>query len=185
MLLSEEDLRFTHTYKQGFDTSCGIAATATLLSYFWNIPISEEEMYLDMIVNSYQERDIIYNVTFLTIANYLRQKGIQTRAYKMDWQILQDTLEKGFTPILIHYEKPTPHFALLVHIENNYAFVSDPARGFELVERNRFTEIYSGNAMLTASPNANKNLIRIEQIQREENIRLDRLQKLARIRGRR
>jgi hypothetical protein len=34
MVISEEDLRFTHVYKQGDDTSCGVAVTASLLNTY-------------------------------------------------------------------------------------------------------------------------------------------------------
>lgn len=182
ILTSEEEIRFAHTYKQGYDTSCGIAVTATLLNTYWNIPITEAEMYQEMILSRYSESDIIYTINFLTISDYLAQRGIQSRAYRMDWAELEDTLGRGFSPIIIHYEKPRPHFALLVHIYGNYAYVADPAKGFVLLERRQFEKDYSGNVLLSASRTAEKNTERINRIITEETTRLNRLRNLSRMR---
>jgi predicted double-glycine peptidase len=184
LMLSEEELRFANTYKQGYDTSCGIAVTAALLNYYWNIPITEKEIYQDIIINRYHEGELTYTVSFLAITEYLSQKGLQSKAYKMDWDTLKDTLYKGFAPIIIHYNKPNPHFAILVHIYGNYAFVADPSKGFELIDRKLFDNNYGGNALLTASRTANKNIERIEKIKLEETKRLERLQQLSYIKGR-
>jgi predicted double-glycine peptidase len=51
MMLSEEDLRFTHVYKQGYDTSCGVAVIASLLNTYWNIPIAEADLYQSLILD--------------------------------------------------------------------------------------------------------------------------------------
>jgi predicted double-glycine peptidase len=151
MVISEEELRFTHVYKQGYDTSCGVAATAALLNTYWNIPITEADLYQSLILDNTSENAAAYTVNLLTIAEYLKTKSIQSRAYKMDWPTLEDTLAKGYAPVLIHYEKPNPHFVLLTHIESGYAFAADPAQGFGLIDKQTFIKQYSGNALLTAS----------------------------------
>jgi predicted double-glycine peptidase len=51
MVMSEEELRFTPVYKQGYDTSCGVAVTASLLNTYWNIPITEADLYQSLILN--------------------------------------------------------------------------------------------------------------------------------------
>jgi ABC-type bacteriocin/lantibiotic exporter with double-glycine peptidase domain len=179
MVLSEEDIRFTPIYKQGYDTSCGVAVTASLLNNYWNIPITEMELYQALI----PEQAAAYTVSLLTIADYLKTQSIQTRAYKMDWETLEDTLKKGYAPILIHYDKPTPHFALLTYIEAGYAFVADPARGFGLVDHQWFMKNYTENALLTASREASKDTKALETVIAGGKERLNRLQGLAR-RGR-
>jgi predicted double-glycine peptidase len=179
MLVSEEELRFTTVYKQGYDTSCGVAATATLLNTYWNIPITEVDLYQDLILNHAQEGDINYTVSFLDIAEYLKKHGIQSRAYKMDWETLEDTLNKGYAPILIHYEKPDPHFALMLYNENGYAFVADPARGFGLMDKCWFMKNYSENALLTASQVVVKDTEALEGVIAGGKKRLKSLQNLA------
>ncbi|MDR1095407.1 MAG: hypothetical protein LBL31_03360 [Spirochaetaceae bacterium] len=186
MVISEEDLRFTHVYKQGYDTSCGVAVTASLLNTYWNIPVTEADLYqsliLDRLDRTAEDADG-YTVSLFAVAEYLKTHDVQSRAYKMDWETLEDTLKKGYGPVLIHYEKPEPHFALLTHIEGDYAFVADPARGFGMVDYRWFMKNYSGNALLTASRTAVKDTEALETVNAGGKERLNRLEILAR-RGR-
>jgi ABC-type bacteriocin/lantibiotic exporter with double-glycine peptidase domain len=183
-LVSEEELRFTHNYKQGYDTSCGIAVTASLLTKYWNIPVSEADLYQNLIVDRASDEQVTYTVSFLDIADCLKQYQVQSRAYRMDWEALDDTLSKGFTPIIIHYEEPNPHFALLLGLEPQYALVADPAVGINLVDKKTFTQNYSGNALLAASRTAVKDGDYIKTVTSAETKRLNRLQSLALQRGR-
>jgi ABC-type bacteriocin/lantibiotic exporter with double-glycine peptidase domain len=183
-MVSEEALRFTHVYKQGYDTSCGIAVTASLLQYYWNIPIEEADLYQTMILDKADEDADTYTISFLDIINHVSRYQLAAKAYKMDWDMLHDTLEKGFAPIVINYEKPQPHFALLVHLAKDFALVADPAKGFEIVAQPVFEKNYSGNALLTASRSAVKDTERIKQITETQTARLTTLQTLAHSRRR-
>jgi predicted double-glycine peptidase len=179
LLVSEEELRFTPVFKQGYDTSCGISATATLLATYWSIPVAEADMYQDMILDRLVEEDVNYTISLLTIMEYLGKHNIASQAYRMDWDTLADTLEKGYAPIMIHYEKPRTHFALLLGIKKNHAVVADPAFGIQLVNSAAFARNYSGNALLTASRSLSKNIGYIQEVVDHEAARLDALEKLA------
>jgi predicted double-glycine peptidase len=183
LVTPEESLRFEYAYKQGFDTSCGVAVTASLLNYYWNTPITEETLYRDMILDNIKEDSDNYTVNFLNISNYIQKHEVQSRSYKMDWDELGDTLQKNYAPVVINYAKPDPHFALLLNMRDGYAFVADPARGFEFVDKKTFEKNYSGYAMLTASAKIQKNTARVQEIAAKEEKRLDRLQNLAGNRG--
>lgn len=184
MLISEEELRFSPVYKQGYDTSCGIAVTATLLNTYWNTPVTEADLYQEMILDKAGTEAAHYTVSLLGISDALRKYAVQSRAYSMDWETLEDSLKKDYAPIVVHYEKPDPHFAVLLHIENDFAFAADPARGFGLVHKNAFMENYSGSAMLTASRSAVKDNAAVEAAVSSGKARLDKLETLSRIRRR-
>jgi ABC-type bacteriocin/lantibiotic exporter with double-glycine peptidase domain len=181
LLISEEELRFAHVQKQGYDTSCGVAVTASLLNTYWNTPINEADLYQDMILDRLGDTDTNYTISFLTMTEYLKQHRIAARAFKMDFSTLADSLQKGFAPIVINYIEPRPHFALLLHInEQGFAFLADPARGFQFVDSQTFTKNYSGNALLTASNGTPaKNSAYVETVIATEEQRLDRLSELA------
>ena len=188
MLISEEELRFSYAQKQGYDTSCGVAVTASLLNTYWNTPINEADLYQNMVFDRVEEVDTTYTISFLTMTEYLKQHRIAARAFKMDFSTLADSLQKGFAPIVVNYIEPRPHFALLLHIDTRgYAFLADPARGFGVVDSQTFNKNYSGNALLTASSGVPpKNSAYIERVITNEERRLDRLEELAtsrRLRG--
>jgi predicted double-glycine peptidase len=178
-LVSEEELRFAPVYKQGYDTSCGISATASLLDMYWGVHISESQMYQDMIIDHLSDKDTDYTINMLTIIEYLEKHNIASRAYSMDWETLIDTLQKGYAPIIVHYAEPRPHFALLLGIEKSYALVADPAYGIHFVNFPVFTHNYSGNALLSASNIAEKKSGYIEDVVGRESRRLESLEKLA------
>lgn len=106
MLLSEEELRFAYVDKQGYDTSCGVAVTATLLNTYWNIPVTEADLYQSLILDQIAGNAANYTVSLFSIAEYLKTQGIQSRAYKMDWETLERAMPrclsimKNRTPIL-------------------------------------------------------------------------------------
>jgi predicted double-glycine peptidase len=179
VLVSEEELRFVPVFKQGYDTSCGISATAALLNIYWGVPVSEEDMYQDMILDRLSEEDVTYTISMLAIMEYLAKQSIAAQAYRMDWGALEDTLQKGYSPIVVHYQEPRPHFALLLGIADNHAVVADPALGIQLVGRSRFIRNYSGNALLTASRSLSKNTEYVQAVVDHESKRLDALEKLA------
>ena len=181
LLISEEELRFTYAQKQGYDTSCGVAVTASLLNTYWNTPINEADLYQDMILDRRGDTDTNYTISFLTMTEYLKQHRIAARAFKMDFPTLADSLQKGYAPIVVNYIEPRPHFALLLHIDTRgYAFLADPARGFEFVDSETFTKNYSGNALLTASNGTPaKNSAYVETVIAAEERQLDRLSELA------
>lgn len=137
-----------------------------------------------MILDRTDENADTYTISFFDIMQYVQGFQLGSKAYRMDWQALQDTLQKGFAPILINYDKPKPHFALLLHFESGFAFVADPAKGFEIVDKPTFEKNYSGNALLTASKTAVKNTDRIQRVTTDETARLDTLQSLAKNRRR-
>jgi predicted double-glycine peptidase len=180
LVISEESLRYTNVSKQGYDTSCGIAVTTSLLSIYWNTPIMEQDLIKEMVVDQTQDKNTTYSISFLTMADFLIKFEVLSQGYKMDWDTLKDTLSKGFSPIVINYIQPKPHFALLLHIQEEYALVADPSRGLELVSEDTFKENYSGNALLTASRTKQRNTSRIEATIKKEEQRLMRLQYLAR-----
>jgi predicted double-glycine peptidase len=182
LLISEEELRFEAVYKQGYDTSCGIAAAASLLNTYWNTSASEADLYQGMVFAGVEAGGGRYTVSFAGIGAALGAYGVQSRAYAMDWEALNSTLQKGYAPIAVHYEKPLPHFALLLHIDarRGYAFVADPARGLGVVDQGVFTKNYSGNALLTASNGVPaKNSAYIQTVITAEERRLGRLSELA------
>jgi hypothetical protein len=51
MLISEEELRFTYAQKQGYDTSCGITVTASLLNTYWNTPVNESDLISKQVIS--------------------------------------------------------------------------------------------------------------------------------------
>ena len=54
---SFQEQKYHDTIAQEHDFSCGSAALATLLSYNYNMPVSEADVFKDMIINGDQKDD--------------------------------------------------------------------------------------------------------------------------------
>jgi len=147
--LSKEALRFQYTYEQGFDTSCGIAVTVTLLNTYWGFNVSERELIEKFISPKLETKD--YSVSIKDIAEILRSYNLATKAFAMNLDQVKDAVKKGFAPIIVHYEKPVKHFVLLLGFDKEWIIIADPARGLEAISVETFLERYSGNVLLVAS----------------------------------
>ena len=92
------------------------------------------------------------------MAGAFESRGVAARAFRLDWDGLVGMAAKGYAPIVVHYDEPEKHFALLLGFDDGRAVTVDPARGLESLSREAFEARYSGTAMALASralvPNA-------------------------------
>jgi len=177
-----EDMRFEHVFRQGFETSCGMAVTASLLNKYWGVDVTYQNVFLAMTADLPDDADA-FRTNFADIGEYMRSHGIATQGFRMeDWDTLAETLAAGFSPMIIHYDEPDGHFALLLHVERDFAFVADPAFGLSLVDRATFLRRFSGNVLLAASPTRTVDSARVEEAVGEQQRMLGRLRRLAGIR---
>ena len=66
----------------------------------------------------------------------------------MNFDELKKVTEK-FPPVLIHYDKPHNHFALVLCIIENDVVVADPLEGIELIQYHKFLNRWSGIVLIT------------------------------------
>ncbi len=144
----KENLRFQYVQEQGFDSSCGYSTVSTLMNIYWGIPVTEEKLIKEYLPAKLEQKD--YSVSLADISKVLGDYGLQNKSFKMTFSQLEKAL-KRFSPILVHYEKPEKHFALVLGITNTNVITADPARGVALFSKGRFLKYWSGVVLLTAS----------------------------------
>lgn len=148
-VLSKESLRFQYTLEQGFDTSCGMSVVATALDLYWGVPTDEDELIETALGEKLEDGD--YTVSLADMAGAFESRGVAARAFRLDWDGLVGMAAKGYAPIVVHYDEPEKHFALLLGFKDGRAVTVDPARGLESLSREAFEARYSGTAMALAS----------------------------------
>ncbi|MCL2557593.1 MAG: cysteine peptidase family C39 domain-containing protein [Treponema sp.] len=173
-----EETRFEHTYKQSYDTSCGIEAMATLLGKFWGLDVTAREVFLDMTAELPEDAQG-FATNFADMAGYMGTHGIAARGFRMGWEELEQALAGGFGPIVVHYDRPVGHFALLLHIEGDFAFLSDPSTGAVIVDRASFLRRFSGNVLLAASATRTVDREFLNTAVDRQNLMLSRLRRVA------
>jgi hypothetical protein len=165
----KEGLRFSYVMEQGLDASCGMATVASALSLYWQVPVLEVELFAGLFPQEgalkqegVRKEESDGRVSLASMAAAFEARAVSARAFRLDWDGLEDILGKGYAPLVVHYDRPDPHFALLLGISQGIAVLADPARGLETLGRADFEKRYSGVALALASRSRQKNLDRLE-----------------------
>lgn len=148
MVTPKEDLRFQYVNEQQYDTSCGYSTVASLLSLYWNIDVSEEGIVNKYIYEKIENQD--YETSLADLSQILNDYAIANKAYKMEYSQLIDVNKKYF-PVIVHYNEPDGHFALVLGIKGDNIITADPARGVEILSTEQFLDRWSNIVLLSAS----------------------------------
>lgn len=144
-LQSMKELRESRVVKQNHDFSCGSAAVATLLTYSYNKPTSEDEAFDAMWAVGDQEHIKQFGFSLLDMQKYLASRGYKAVGYK----ISLDKLRRLHLPAiaLIHPDGYN-HFVVVRGWRNNAAIVADPARGLRRMTAEDFQDVWNGIVFL-------------------------------------
>ena len=123
---SMQELRFVETVRQGFDFSCGSAAIATLLTYHYNRPTSELEVFEKMWNSGDQEKIQKNGFSMLDMKRYLQSQGLAADGFKIPASRIAKI---GLAGLILLDKLEVPHFVVVIGASNGELLVSDPARG--------------------------------------------------------
>jgi len=131
-LISRRELRFDPVPEQTSPEGCGLAVASALIPD-GPIPARGAEGGA---------------LTLADLAAIAAEAGIRAYPRRLDPRGLDSALSMGFAPIVLHYARPDPHWALLLGKGRGGYEVGDPARGLELVDEASMAWRFSGAAML-------------------------------------
>lgn len=141
-----EALRFAYSSEQGFDTSCGLSALSCLLSTYWGLETSELELSEDCF-GPKDEGD--FSVSLFELQGLLIARGFAAAACQMSLDGLAAAVAR-YPPVLVHYDEPKSHFALVLAVKDGLVATADPAEGTVALSRGDFEARWSGYAILVA-----------------------------------
>lgn len=142
-----KELRDQYVVKQELDYSCGAAALATLMRYYYGDDTSEREI-LDLMnarLRLLPRADLLRKqrsgYSLLDLKIVAEQKGYKAAGF----QLSLDQLGKLVAPVMV-YVSPLGynHFAILRGVAGNRVLLADPARGNLSMTTSRFAEEYGG-----------------------------------------
>ncbi len=133
--------RFASTIAQQHDFSCGSAALATLLTYDYKIPISEEDIFKSMIENG--DKDVIAKSGFslLDLKNYLARNQVASEGFRAPLAKLQ---EVKLPAVVLVTVRGYNHFVVVQGIRDGRVLISDPAAGSRTQSIPEFEKQWSG-----------------------------------------
>ena len=145
---SWRELRDRNVVRQQLDYSCGAAALATLIRYYFGEDISEDRI-LAGILGSMTAEEVVDRETnglsLLDLRLQAERMGYQTAGVRLSLA----ALPKLAGPVIVHLEGDDyKHFAVLKGVREDRIFLADPSLGNVRRSVDRFAKEWSGIALI-------------------------------------
>src|SRR6201994_2264908 len=140
-LESFQEKKYKATLAQQYDFSCGSAALATLLTYNYNIPVSEQDVFKDMFDKGDKQVIAESGFSLLDIKNYLTRRGLESNGYRAPLEKLAGV---RLPAIVLVNVRGYSHFVVLEGIRDGWVLLSDPANGMRSEPVGEFESHWTG-----------------------------------------
>lgn len=127
--------RFKATLRQQYDFSCGSAAVATLLTYHYGYPVTEQSVFEEMFARGDQGKIRREGFSMLDIKNYLGAHQFQADGFELP---IAKLLESGLPAIVLMVDKGYHHFVVIKGLRDGRVLIGDPSSGTRAVSREYF-----------------------------------------------
>ena len=138
---SVKEGRFQTVIKQRYDYSCGSAAVASLLTFHYEQPVTEKEVFLEMYEAGDKEQIRKAGFSLLDMKNYLKSHGVRADGFKVG---LDKFAKAGVPAITLIETNGYRHFVIIKGANDNEILVGDPALGVKIYKRAEFEAIWKG-----------------------------------------
>jgi uncharacterized protein len=140
-LMSMEEGKFREVVRQRYDFSCGSAALATLLTYHYGRPTSEQQVFEAMWAAGDRAKISREGFSLLDMKQYLAARGLAADGFR----VALDKLEAARIPAIALIDAGGyRHFVLIKGIDGERVLVGDPAQGARIVGRAQFEAMWNG-----------------------------------------
>lgn len=146
-VMSLNEKRWTNVVRQQYDFSCGSAAIATLLTYHYEMPVQEAQVFEEMFLRGDQQKIRAEGFSLLDMKHYLDRRGLQSDGFRMTLEKLADI---GVPGIVLMNTGGYRHFVVVKGIEAERILVADPAFGTTIWPRERFEAAWGNGIILAA-----------------------------------
>ena len=143
-ITSLKEARFRTTVAQRFDFSCGSAATATLLTYQYGHPVSEEAVFVEMYRHGNQPKIRAEGFSLLDMRRYLASKGFNADGFELP---LEKLLDEGLPAIVLLNDRGYRHFVVVKGLRDGRVLLGDPARGTRAMSLRRFNALWDNGVL--------------------------------------
>lgn len=137
-VVSLKEARFQTVVKQQYDYSCGSAAVATLLTFHYEKPTNEREVFQAMYDAGDKESIRTKGFSLLDMKNYLKSRGYRAEGYKV---LIDKLLKVGVPAIVVINTNGYKHFVVVKGYSPDEILVGDPARGVKIYSRAKFDKV--------------------------------------------
>lgn len=135
-----KESRFLTVVKQQHDFSCGSAALATLLTYYYQYPVNEQVVFTAMYENGNKEKIHKEGFSLLDIKRYLEANGYRADGFVAPLDML---LKKRVPAITLINDHGYNHFVVVKGVSSTQVLVGDPTAGTKIIPRQEFEEMWN------------------------------------------
>lgn len=139
---SFKEVRFKTVYKQQYDFSCGSASLASLLTFHYDFPVKEKEVFDSMYTHGDTDKIRREGFSLLDMQQYLKRQGFDSAGYRLSLEQFQEKV--ALPAIVLVNTSGYKHFVIVKGIKNNRVMLGDPARGVRTVRRDEFEQNWNG-----------------------------------------
>ncbi|HLZ34848.1 MAG TPA: C39 family peptidase [Nitrospira sp.] len=132
---SMRELKVRSVILQKYDYSCGSAAVATLLTYHYGNPVTEEVAFRAMFENGNQQKIQQEGFSLLDMKRFLEAQGYRADGFEVS---LEDLSNAGIPAIVLIVDNGYHHFVVIKGMRDNKVLLGDPAVGMRVVPRKQF-----------------------------------------------
>ena len=141
---SLKQVRFSHTLRQKYDFSCGSAALATLLTYHYAHPVSEQQVFSAMYLHGDRNKIRKEGFSLLDMQRFLAAQGYQADGFQLP---LEKLLQAGLPALVLIAEKGYHHFVVVKGIRDGRVLLGDPSRGTRALSMADFASVWVGRLL--------------------------------------
>ena len=127
-----KEMRDAQVVKQDLDYSCGASSLSTILTYFYQQPITEQQILTDMNLTSMM-------ASFQDLANVSQKYGFTAKGIATNY----DTLKKLKIPAIVYLNhKRSDHFSVIKSINDTHIVLADSSWGNRTLTRSQFEAMW-------------------------------------------
>ncbi len=146
------DIPFRSIVRQRYDFSCGSAAVATLLTYHYGMPTTEQGPFAAMWKAGDRAQITKAGFSMYDMKLYLKSVGLSSEGFRMNI----DGLRKAKRPaIALINLKGYKHFVVVKGVIGDTVLVGDPMRGIAKYDAREFAKMWNGIALAVTETPAN------------------------------
>lgn len=138
------ELSWEGVVRQQYDYSCGSAAVATLMTYHYDRPTSEGEVFEAMIRRGDREQIETYGFSMLDMKRFLDDRGLNADGFDI---ALDDFIRIGVPAITLVNTGGYKHFVVVKGMDADNVLVGDPAAGTVVVPKDIFETLWSNKVL--------------------------------------
>jgi predicted double-glycine peptidase len=156
--------------RQTTEVTCGPAAVASLLKFYFGVETSEDE--IAKLSGTYENG----TSSLFGLRNACRAKGFEAAGRSLKLSEMLHEVESGGVPVVVHFKEPSLHFALVIGRVGDFIIVSDPSQGNISMDVGDFKRRWSG-AVLVVKSSRPANRALVERRKRSAETRLETLRR--------